>query len=67
MAPSAERTENRPNTRIAQAPNEMGDQPLNMIAGKFSDWNSMCQNRSGRPRSMVSNAPLTIAPTAATR
>src|SRR2546429_7193323 len=45
--------------------NEMGDQPLNMRAGKFSDWNSMCQKRNGRPRSIVSSRPERMAPTAA--
>src|SRR5947209_2096141 len=66
MPPRADRTANSPNTRIAQAPKEMGDHPLNMSAGTFADWNSMCQNRSGRPRSIVSSAPDTIAPRAAT-
>src|SRR5256885_13204043 len=64
-APRAESTENSPNRRIAHAPNEMGDQPLNMRAGKFSDWNSMCQKRNGRPRSIVSSRPERMAPTAA--
>src|SRR6266566_5150947 len=64
-APRAESTENSPNRRIAHAPNEMGDQPLNMSVGKFSDWNSMCQKRRGRPRSIVSSRPDRIAPTAA--
>src|SRR5438270_8316827 len=66
MPPSADRTAKNPNTRMPQAPKEMGDHPLNMMAGKFADWNSMCQKRSGRPRSTVSSAPETIAPTAAT-
>src|SRR5437870_11699673 len=66
MPPRADRTANSPNTRIAQAPKEMGDHPLNMSAGTFADWNSMCQNRSGRPRSIVKSAPERIAPQAAT-
>src|SRR5437867_4912075 len=65
LAPRAESTENSPNRRIAHAPNEMGDHPLNMMAGKFADWNNMCQKRSGRPRSIVSSRPDKIAPTAA--
>src|SRR2546422_2363935 len=64
MPPRADRTANSPNTRIAQAPKEMGDHPLNMSAGTFADWNSMCQNRSGRPRSIVKSAPERIAPQA---
>src|SRR5881628_1217032 len=64
--PRADRTANSPNKRIAQAPKEMGDHPLNMSAGTFADWNSMCQNRSGRPRSIVKSAPERIAPQAAT-
>src|SRR2546428_14187509 len=67
MAPRADKTEKSPKRRIAHAPKEMGDQLLNMMAGKFADWNSMCQKRKGRPRSIVSNSPLRIAPTAATR
>src|SRR6266576_3810850 len=51
-----------PNSRIAQEPNEIGDQPLNITLGKLSDWNSMCQKRKGLPRSMVSNAPEMTAP-----
>src|SRR5207248_2470780 len=66
MPPSAARTEKSPNARMAHAPKEMGDHPLNMTAGRFADWNSMCQKRRGRPRSIVSSAPETIAPTAAT-
>src|SRR5438046_3960221 len=66
MPPSADRTEKNPNTRMAQAPKEMGDHPLNMIAGSCADWNSMCQKRSGCPRSIVRSAPERIAPTAAT-
>src|SRR5438034_6090183 len=66
LAPSAESTENSPNRRIAHAPKEMGDHPLNMIAGKFADWKSMCQKRRGRPRSIVRSKPERIAPTAAT-
>src|SRR5437773_6759671 len=66
MPPRAARTANRPNKSSPQAPKEMGDQPLNMTAGKFADWKIMCQNRSGRPRSIVRSAPETIAPTAAT-
>src|SRR5438094_385715 len=62
----AESTANSPNRRIAHAPKEMGDHPLNMIAGKCSDWNSMCQKRRGRPRSIVRSKPERIAPTAAT-
>src|SRR5207245_1023676 len=64
--PRADRTANSPNKRIAQAPKEMGDHPLNMSAGTFADWNSICQNRSGRPRSIVRSAPERIAPQAAT-
>src|SRR5439155_6625326 len=33
LAPRADSTANNPNRRIAHAPNEMGDQPLNMMAG----------------------------------
>src|SRR3989441_2325002 len=66
MPPSADRTAKTPNTSSAHAPKEMGDHPLNMMAGTFADWNSMCQNRSGRPRSIVRSAPETIAPRAAT-
>src|SRR5436309_418456 len=66
LAPRAESTANSPNRRIAHAPKEMGDHPLNMIAGKCSDWNSMCQKRRGRPRSIVRSKPERIAPTAAT-
>src|SRR2546425_1066345 len=66
MPPRADRTANNPNKRIPQAPKEMGDHPLNMSAGTFADWNSMCQNRSGRPRSIVRSAPERIAPQAAT-
>src|SRR5437868_4248279 len=66
MPPTAARTEKSPNARMAHAPKEMGDHPLNMTAGRFADWNSMCQKRRGRPRSIVSSAPETIAPTAAT-
>src|SRR2546425_8085103 len=62
LAPSAESTENSPNRRIAHAPKEMGDHALNMTAGKFSDWNSMCQKRSGCPRSTVRSRPEKIAP-----
>src|SRR6266550_535960 len=65
-APRAESTENSPNRRMAHAPKEMGDHPLNMMAGKFADWNSMCQKRRGRPRSIVRSKPETIAPPAAT-
>src|SRR5712691_1816856 len=36
-----------------------------MMAGRLADWNSMCQNRSGRPRSIVSSKPERIAPHAA--
>src|SRR5437660_11276981 len=66
MPPSADRTAKNPNTRSPQAPKEMGDHPLNMMAGNFADWNTMCQNRSGFPRSIVKSAPERIAPTAAT-
>src|SRR5882762_2828348 len=66
MPPRAASTEKSPNKSSPQAPNEIGDHPLNMMAGKFADWNSMCQKRSGRPRSIVRSAPERIAPTAAT-
>src|SRR5437763_3651994 len=66
MPPSAARTEKSPNARMAHAAKEMGDHPLNMTAGRFADWTSMCQKRRGRPRTIVSSAPETIAPTAAT-
>src|SRR3989454_1457141 len=66
LAPRAESTENSPNKRIAHAPKEMGDHALNMMAGRFADWNSMCQKRSGRPRSIVRSRPERIAPPAAT-
>src|SRR2546425_12924468 len=64
--PRAASTANSPNKSRAQAPKEMGDHPLNMMAGKFADWKIMCQNRSGRPRSIVRSAPERIAPRAAT-
>src|SRR5256714_15487583 len=64
--PRAARTEKSPNKRIPQAPKEMGDHALNISAGSCADWNSMCQKRSGCPRSIVRSAPERIAPTAAT-
>src|SRR5205809_943353 len=66
LDPRTQRTANSPNRRIAHAPKEMGDHPLNMIAGKCSDWNSMCQKRRGQPSSIVRSKPERIAPTAAT-
>src|SRR2546425_9255422 len=36
MPPRADRTENSPNNSSPQAPNEMGDHPLNMGAGRFA-------------------------------
>src|SRR5882762_1933195 len=66
MPPRAASTANSPNKRRPQAPKEIGDHPLNMRVGKFADWKIMCQNRSGRPRSIVKSAPERIAPTAAT-
>src|SRR5207245_711246 len=66
MPPRADRTEKSPNRSSPQAPKEMGDHPLNMSSGRFADWKIMCQNRSGRPRSIVRSAPDRIAPTAAT-
>src|SRR5436190_21327886 len=51
-----------PNSRIAHAPNEIGEYPLNMRCGKWSDWNSMCQKRNGLPRSIVNRIPETTAP-----
>ena len=66
ITPSADRTENAPNARTTHAPNEMGDHALNMMAGKLWDWTSMCQKRSGCPRSTVSSRPQRIAPQAAT-
>ena len=61
-APISDSAAHNPNSMIAQAPNEIGDQPLNITFGKLSDWNSMCQKRKGLPRSMVSNAPEMTAP-----
>src|SRR6267378_4583020 len=57
-----ERKAHAPNSIRPQAPNEIGDQPLNIRLGKCSDWNTMCQNRSGRPRSSVNRAPEITAP-----
>src|SRR5882762_4196826 len=57
-----ERAAHPPNNKTAHAPNEIGDQLLNIRLGKFSDWNSMCQKRSGRPRSSVKRAPEMMAP-----
>ena len=37
----------------------MGDHHLN-IGRKVSDWISMCQNRSGRPRSTIRSTPQTL-------
>src|SRR5213594_4058267 len=57
-----ERNAQAANRRIAHAPNEIGEKPLNMRCGKLSDWNSMCQKRKGLPRSKVSSAPEMTAP-----
>ena len=51
-----------PNSSSAQAPNEIGEKLLNIRCGKLSDWNTMCQKRSDRPRSSVSKSPETTAP-----
>src|SRR5260370_9197259 len=65
LPPRAARNENPPNNIRPHDPNEIGDHALNMMAGRLADWNSMCQKRSGWPRSTVRSKPLTIAPTAA--
>jgi len=65
-APRAASNCEQPNKRRPQAPKEIGDQPLNMMAGKFADWKIMCQNAAVVPRSIVRSAPERIAPTAAT-
>src|SRR5216117_3692393 len=51
-----------PNNRIAHAPNEIGDQLLNIRLGKCSDWKIMCQKRSERPKSSVKRSPDSTAP-----
>src|SRR5213593_4181488 len=51
-----------PNSSSAHAPNEMGEKLLNIRCGRLFDWKSMCQKRSERPRSNVSNAPDSTAP-----
>jgi len=55
-APTNEAALNAPNSSSAQAPTDMGDQYLNIGQPVF-DWISMCQNRSGRPRSTISRMP----------
>src|SRR6267378_7792582 len=37
-----ERAAQAPNNKTAHAPNEIGDQLLNIRLGKFSDWKTMC-------------------------
>src|SRR5207245_8258772 len=46
--------------------NEMGEHALSRGVGRVADWKIMCENRSGRARSIVRSAPDRIAPTAAT-
>jgi hypothetical protein len=55
----------RPNALIPQEPNDIGDHHFS-IGQPRCDWKSICQKRSGRPKSMLSSTPLMMMPTSAT-
>ena len=55
-AASAARNENKPNRSSPHDPTDIGTHDLN-IGLPVLDWISMCQNRRGRSRSIVSRKP----------
>ena len=56
--PTNEAKLNAPKADRPHEPTDIGDHHLNIGRHVF-DWISMCQNRSGRPRSMISRRPQT--------